>query len=151
MYRIRLAEKKDATTIIDFQLKMAKESENLDLDPEILTNGVMSVLNDDSKGLYFVVESGTLVVASMMVTYEWSDWRNQTVWWLQSVYVLSPYRGKGIFRLMYDHACKMVADDAQIAGIRLYVDTMNKNAIEVYKALGMNGDHYKVFEWMKNE
>lgn len=150
MYRIRLAEKKDSGSIIEFQMLMAKESEGIDLDKAILSDGVISVFNDSAKGRYFVVESEDKAIASMMVTYEWSDWRNKNVWWLQSVYVLPQHRGKGVFRLMYEHVQKLVLDDNNIAGIRLYVDNSNTNAIKVYQSLGMNGDHYRVFEWMKD-
>ena len=149
MYQIRLAEKKDSSSIIDFQMKMAKESENITLDQTILREGVMSVINDVNKGKYFVVEEDAVVVASLMITYEWSDWRNLTVLWLQSVYVLPSHRGKGLFRMMYDHIRKLVENDQGLGGIRLYVDNLNSNAIEVYKTIGMNGDHYRVFEWMK--
>ena len=83
------------------------------------------------------------------MTYEWSDWRNNTVVWIQSVYVLPGFRKRGVFNALYETVKSMVNEDPSFAGIRLYVDRTNHNAQEVYKKSGMNGDHYQVFEWMK--
>ncbi|HDO27947.1 MAG TPA: GNAT family N-acetyltransferase [Bacteroidetes bacterium] len=149
MFRIRLAIEADTQAIIDFQMKMALESEGFQLNRETLASGVIAVFRDPQKGKYFVAEHDGEVIASMLLTPEWSDWRNRWVFWLQSVYVLPDYRKKGVFRMMYSHAKKLVEEDNDCAGLRLYVDVDNKNALAVYRALGMNGDHYKVFEWMK--
>ncbi len=149
MFRIRLAIEADTQAIIDFQMKMALESEDFQLNRETLASGVIAVFRDPQKGKYFVAEHDGEVIASMLLTPEWSDWRNRWVFWLQSVYVLPDYRKKGVFRMMYSHAKKLVEEDNDCAGLRLYVDVDNKNALAVYRALGMNGDHYKVFEWMK--
>ena len=151
MFRIRLAEEEDNSKIIEFQIKMARESEGLDLDREILSNGVRSVFHDLNKGKYYVVEEDDQIVASMLNTYEWSDWRNQWVIWLQSVYIIPAHRRKGIFRLMYDHVQQLVKNDDGIAGIRLYVDSANQKALNTYFSVGMDGEHYKVFEWMEKE
>lgn len=150
MYRIRFASNEDSATIIDFQVKMAMESEGIDLDMETLGDGVVSVFRDPHKGKYFVVEDSDQVVASLLLTPEWSDWRNQWIQWIQSVYVMPDHRRKGIFRLMYEHIQALVKSDTESAGIRLYVDADNSNALEVYKSIGMNGEHYRVFEWMKS-
>ena len=149
MINIRLANNEDAATIIKFQMEMAYETERVLLDEDTVTTGVNSVFFDPQKGRYFVAERDGEVVASLLLTPEWSDWRNKWVWWIQSVYVTQGLRGKKIFRKMYDFVKDMVDKDPDAAGLRLYVDTTNKNAISVYKALGMNGEHYQVFEWMK--
>lgn len=150
MYRVRLAKEEDSSKIIEFQLKMAKESEDIDLDVKNLSNGVNSVFQDEKKGRYYVVEKDNIIVGSMLNTYEWSDWRNQWVIWLQSVYIVEAHRRKGLFRLMYEHIQLLVKKDKNIAGIRLYVDSTNHNALKTYASVGMDGDHYKVFEWMIN-
>ena len=139
----------DAPQITNFQLLMAKETEDLELDLDICTQGVKAVFADPSKGEYFVAELNGKVVASLMITYEWSDWRNGVVWWIQSVYVDSSDRGHGVFKGLYNHVKEIVLSDKNIRGIRLYVDKTNINAQEVYNKLGMNGQHYSLFEWMK--
>ncbi len=149
MFHIRLANEEDSQAIINFQMKMAMESEGFALDRETLASGVIAVFRDPQKGKYFVVDHDGKIIASMLLTPEWSDWRNQWVLWIQSVYVLPEYRNKGVFRMMYSHAKKLVEEDNDCAGLRLYVDVDNKNALAVYRALGMDGDHYRVFEWMK--
>jgi GNAT superfamily N-acetyltransferase len=149
MISIRLANEGDTKAIVEFQLSMALESENLELDHETLHNGVHAVFLDPQKGKYFLAVDNEKIIASLMLTPEWSDWRNQWVFWIQSVYVEPAYRRRGVFKKMYEHIKEMVWHDDDTAGLRLYVDVSNKNAVEVYKAIGMDGDHYTVFEWMK--
>jgi GNAT superfamily N-acetyltransferase len=139
----------DAPAIIEFQLAMARETEGLELDREVLTRGVQAVFATPSLGRYFVAETDGTVVGSLMVTYEWSDWRNGTVWWIQSVFVTPEHRRRGIYADLYAHVRLLVDLDPAIRGIRLYVDRTNTSAQEVYTRLGMNGEHYQVFEWMK--
>ena len=139
----------DAEAIIEFQVAMARETEDFELDRAVTTRGVHAVFADPSHGRYFVAESGGRVVASLMITYEWSDWRNGMVWWIQSVYVIPEHRKKGVYAGLYQHVKAMVEAEPSIRGIRLYVDERNRSAQEVYTRLGMNGEHYKVFEWMK--
>lgn len=139
----------DAPVITDFQVKMAKETESVNLDKSTVNKGVISVFRDSQKGKYYVTTEGDIIVASMLITYEWSDWRNNWVYWLQSVYVLPEKRGQGIFKHMYEYILKQVKDNDEVAGLRLYVDLKNIAAREVYSKLGMNGDHYQIFEWMK--
>jgi GNAT superfamily N-acetyltransferase len=148
MILIRKAKLSDASSIIDFQLRMARETENIELIPEIVTKGVDAVFHDQSKGQYFVAESGGKVVASLLITYEWSDWRNCNVWWFQSVFVMPEFRRKGIFRKMYNYI-KTLAEEQDIAGLRLYVETSNSRAQKTYEALGMNSEHYAFYEWMR--
>jgi GNAT superfamily N-acetyltransferase len=109
---------------------------------------VNAVFADVCRGQYWVAESKGIIIASLLITYEWSDWRNSNVWWFQSVYVLPEFRRTGIFRSMYQH----IKDQAYllgIAGLRLYVETNNSGAQKTYEALGMKSLHYKMYEWMK--
>ena len=145
----RNATRDDANAIIEFQLAMARETEELELDRDVLTRGVAAVFDDPNKGRYYVAVADGVVVASLMITFEWSDWRNGMVWWIQSVYVRPEHRRRGIYGGLYTHVRDMIAGDAAVRGIRLYVDERNRPAQEVYARLGMNGEHYRVFEWMK--
>ena len=147
MISIRKANLSDASAIIEFQQKMAKETEDLVLSADIVTKGVNAVFANPVLGQYWVATEGDAVVASLLITYEWSDWRNSNVWWLQSVYVIQTHRRRGIFRTMYQH----VRDEALelgVPGLRLYVETGNKSAQKTYESLGMNGGHYSMYEWM---
>jgi GNAT superfamily N-acetyltransferase len=148
MILIRKAISTDATSIIDFQLRMALETENMKLVSEIVTKGVDAVFHDHSRGQYYVAESDGKVVASLLITYEWSDWRNCNVWWFQSVYVIPEFRRQGVFRKMYSHI-RELAEEQDIAGLRLYVETKNSRAQKTYEALGMSSEHYAFYEWMR--
>lgn len=123
------------------------ETEGMELKNDVVTRGVMALFHDSGKGEYYVAEENGKVVASLMITYEWSDWRNASVWWIQSVYVIPAYRRKGIFRMMYEHV-KQDGMEQGVTGLRLYVDSANVLAQKTYEALGMNGVHYKMYEWM---
>lgn len=147
MVLIRKAKQSDAASIIEFQQKMAWETENLTLDHETVTRGVNAVFHDQAKGQYFVAEEDGKIVASLLITSEWSDWRNSNVWWFQSVYVVPEFRRQGIFRKMYYHI-KNLAEKQGIAGLRLYVETKNARAKTTYEALGMSSEHYSFYEWM---
>ncbi len=149
MIQVRLSNEYDATVIAEFQIKMANETEGIELDNDTVNKGVESVFRDHQKGKYYVATENDVIVASMLITYEWSDWRNNWVYWLQSVYVLPEKRGKGIFKQMYDYILKQINENNEVAGLRLYVDMTNSAARKVYVKLGMDGDHYQVFEWMK--
>jgi GNAT superfamily N-acetyltransferase len=148
MIQIRKAIPSDAPSIIDFQLKMARETENITLVNETVTRGVDAVFHDQSRGQYYVAESDCRVVASLLITYEWSDWRNCNVWWFQSVFVVPELRRQGIFRKMYNYI-RQLAEEQDIAGLRLYVETGNSKAQKTYEALGMNSEHYAFYEWMR--
>ena len=145
----RNANSAEADIIVGFQLAMALETEELILDKEICTRGVTAVFADAALGQYFVAERAGKIIASLMITYEWSDWRNGMVWWIQSVYVAPEARQQGIYAGLYDHVKAIVKADKNLRGIRLYVDERNQPAQKVYSRLGMNGEHYRVFEWMK--
>jgi len=147
MITIRKATSDDAPAIVSFQKAMAMETEGMELDSDVVTEGVMALFDNTGKGQYFVAEEQDTVVASLMITYEWSDWRNANIWWFQSVYVIPGYRRKGVFRMMYDHVKKEGMEQG-IAGLRLYVESENIRAQKTYEAMGMNGQHYRMFEWM---
>lgn len=149
MIDYRQATPSDVPVIVDFQVAMARETEELDLDGEVCTRGVQAVFDDDSRGRYFLAQSEGTVIASLMITYEWSDWRNGNVWWIQSVYVRPEFRRQGVYAGLYSHVQSLVQADDSVRGIRLYVDRRNVSAQQVYTKLGMNGEHYQVFEWMK--
>jgi GNAT superfamily N-acetyltransferase len=149
MITIRKANPSDTETIIDFQQKMAWETERITLVPEIISKGVNGVFEDPSRGQYYVAESTGNVVASLLITCEWSDWRNTNVWWFQSVYVLPDFRRTGIFRKMYTFI-KEEAEKQKIAGLRLYVETKNLPAKKTYDSLGMSSEHYTMYEWLKD-
>jgi len=146
---VREARREDAPSIIEFQIAMAQETEGVTLEREVLTRGVHAVFENPLLGRYYVVASAERVVASLLITYEWSDWRNGTVWWIQSVYTVPEFRRRGVYAAMYAHIRAQVEPDPSIRGIRLYVDNRNVPAQEVYARLGMEGEHYRVFEWMK--
>ena len=149
MIDYRQATPSDVSVIVDFQLAMALETEELELDRDVCTRGVKAVFDDPSRGRYFLAQSEGAVVASLMITYEWSDWRNGNVWWIQSVYVRPSFRGQRVYAGLYEHIQRLVQADETVRGIRLYVDRRNGSAQQVYTKLGMNGEHYQVFEWMK--
>jgi GNAT superfamily N-acetyltransferase len=147
MITVRKATPDDAPAIIRFQQAMAMETERLALSSDIVTKGVMAVFRDERKGQYYVAEGKGTVIASLLITREWSDWRNTNVWWFQSVYVVPEYRRQGIFRLMYEYVKKEGVAEG-IAGLRLYVDSGNLRAQQTYEAMGMDGRHYRTYEWM---
>lgn len=140
----------DAVRIVEFQIAMALETENLQLDRLVCASGVQAVLDNATLGCYYVAVAGGQAVASTLITYEWSDWRNGVVWWIQSVYVVPAARQQGVYGGLYRHLQNLARNDESVRGIRLYVDRRNKAAQEVYTRLRMNGDHYQVFEWMKD-
>lgn len=148
MLSIRKAKPSDDRAIIYFQLNMAWETEEIKLVPETVTKGVHAVFDDPSRGQYYVAENDGYVIASLLITYEWSDWRNCNVWWFQSVYVAPEFRRQGVFRKMYNYI-RQLADEQDIAGLRLYVETKNARAQKTYEALGMSSEHYSFYEWMR--
>lgn len=147
--KVREATASDIDSIVHFQLEMASETENIVLDEATVKTGVSAVLADVSKGRYYVAEINGEVVSSLLTTYEWSDWRNGTVLWIQSVYVIPGSRRKGVYRSMYAHIKKLVSENGDFNGIRLYADKNNLPAQKTYKNLGMSADHYVTFEWLK--
>lgn len=146
---IRKATINDQAAIAAFQVAMALETEQLHLDKPTVDKGVNAVFADPSKGIYFVAENETEIIGSLMITFEWSDWRNGNVWWIQSVYIKPQSRRKGIFKLMYLFVKEIVINDPTLRGLRLYVERNNITAQKTYQKLGMDSEHYDMFEWMK--
>ena len=147
--KIRQANPSDSNSIVEFQLAMALETEQLELDQPTVINGVAAVMADASKGIYYVAEVNGHVVGSLLTTFEWSDWRNGTVLWIQSVYVQPEFRKRSVFSALYKHIRAMVDANTKLRGIRLYADKTNTSAHGVYEHLGMSAEHYQMFEWMK--
>ncbi|MGL5313255.1 MAG: GNAT family N-acetyltransferase [Peptostreptococcaceae bacterium] len=144
---IRRAKIEDLETIVKFNYNLAKETEDKELNVDILTKGVEAVLVDNTKGQYYVYTINDKVVGQLMHTYEWSDWRNGTFLWIQSVYVEKEYRKKGIFKELYNHVKEMCDRDESISGIRLYVEKENSTAKSTYKSLGMYECEYHMYEY----
>jgi GNAT superfamily N-acetyltransferase len=149
-WRIQEAHANDHAFLVDAQIKMALETEGLELDGNTVALGVGAVLLDPSKGRYFVVknDAGERIACTLTIP-EWSDWRNGTVLWIHSLYVRPEYRGQGVYRLLYSHLKERVMSDPGLMGLRLYVDQRNERACAVYERLGMTADHYRLYEWMK--
>jgi ribosomal protein S18 acetylase RimI-like enzyme len=125
---------------------MARETEQLELDSGRLLTGVRAVLTDASKGFYLVAQINSRVAAQMMITFEWSDWRNGVFWWIQSVYVQPEFRRRGIFRRLYDEAAALAKAAGNVCGLRLYVETENRSAQRTYEQMGMHRTAYYVYE-----
>ena len=145
-FALREGRPDDADTIAAFNSAMAEETEGKALDPELIDPGVRNLLEDPTKGRYWVAESDGQVIGQLMVTYEWSDWRNGTIWWIQSVYVRPDWRRSGVFSALYRHVESLASDTPQVIGLRLYVEENNKRAQRTYAALGMVQPSYLVME-----
>ncbi|MGE3467732.1 MAG: N-acetyltransferase family protein [Pyrinomonadaceae bacterium] len=143
---IRIAHATDAASLVEFNQAMALETEGKRLDGEKIRRGVASVFDDESKGFYAVAEKDGSIVGGLMVTYEWSDWRNAWFWWIQSVYILPEVRGQKLYRRMYDFVKRRAADAGNVCGFRLYVESDNVKAQKVYDAVGMHASHYLMYE-----
>ncbi|MBI3469172.1 MAG: GNAT family N-acetyltransferase [Planctomycetes bacterium] len=141
----RQANSEDLAAIVQFNSRMASETEGLTLDRATLTAGVRAGLGDESKAVYLVAEADGRPVGTLMLTSEWSDWRNGPIWWLQSVYVLPEWRRRGVFRALYRHAHQL-ARDRGAKGLRLYVESDNTAAQTTYEQVGMTRSHYLMFE-----
>ena len=146
---IRQATINDAAAIADFNIKMAKETEGMDLIPEVITAGVRNMIENRQMGFYLVAEEANLIQAALMVTTEWSDWRNGLFWWIQSVYVQPDYRRTGLYRSLYEKVKTLSEDETNVCGFRLYVEHENLIAQETYRSLGMDQTDYQMFEEMK--
>jgi ribosomal protein S18 acetylase RimI-like enzyme len=144
---VRPARHDDLDALVAGNLAMAEETERVRLDAATLRQGITALLDSRAPGRYWVAELDGRVVGQLLITFEWSDWRNRMVWWIQSVYVAPDVRSRGVFRMLYDTA-RREAQSAGAGGLRLYVDNTNTSAQAVYTKLGMNGGHYRVFEDM---
>lgn len=144
--QIRPANIADAPFIADCNMRMAFETEQRQLDPKIVSAGVAALLQDSSKGFYFLAQVAGKPVGQILVTYEWSDWRNGTFWWIQSVYIVETFRCRGIFRALFEHVHALARAQTGVCGLRLYVAMENTRAKQVYSKLGMRKTDYEFFE-----
>ncbi len=143
---IRTAAARDVDPLVAFNQAMALETEGKELDGSVLRRGVEAVFNDPAKGFYVVAENDGRIVGGLMVTYEWSDWRDAWFWWIQSVYILPEARGQRIYSRLYDFVKAKASDAGNVCGFRLYVETENKHAQKVYESVGMDASHYLMYE-----
>ncbi len=146
MIHVRDAATSDAEVIARFNQAMATETEDRGLEWQIVLSGVRALLADPARGRYFVAVADGEVAGQIMITTEWSDWRNAWFWWLQSVYVHQDYRRLGVFRAIYQHIEALARSRPDVAAIRLYVETENQHAQQTYESLGFHFAHYHVFE-----
>jgi ribosomal protein S18 acetylase RimI-like enzyme len=145
--RIRFAERLDAPVIIEFNRRMARETENKELPLDVISAGVNSIFEDAQKGFYVVAEDYLgEVVGCLLITFEWSDWRNGWFWWIQSVYVRADARGRGVYRKLYEWVLTESNRARNVCGIRLYVEKENHAAQAVYQKLGMTETDYLMYE-----
>jgi ribosomal protein S18 acetylase RimI-like enzyme len=143
---VRLATREDAEFLVRGNAQMALETENLSLDFDRLRSGVHAVFDDPVRGFYLVAEIDRTRVGQMMITYEWSDWRNGVFWWIQSVYTVPESRRRGVFRALYAHAEALARQQDSVCGLRLYVEVHNQQAQETYRRCGMQETAYRLFE-----
>lgn len=146
---IRLATKKDLPVLVEFNIALALESEGLVLKRNTVEKGVQSVLDEPLKGQYYVIEKEAEVVGQLLITYEWSDWRNANWWWIQSVYTKPTHRKQGIFSSLFYFIEATAQKRSDVCGIRLAVDRHNFNAQKTYQRLNMNESHYYLYEYFK--
>lgn len=142
---IRKANKEDAEIIANNNLLLAFESENISIEYTTVYNGVKNVIEDDAKGFYLVFEKNNKIIGQSMITYEWSDWNNMFIWWIQSVYVDKSNRKRGIFNNLINHI-KIMAKQNSIKILKLYVHKNNKNAKKVYGRIGMSKKSYDIYQ-----
>lgn len=143
---IRIADINDAPVIARFTGSMALETEGMELDADVVLSGVANAIKNEKFGFYVVAQKDGAAIACMMVTYEWSDWRNGVQWWLQSVYVEPDSRNMGVFSEMFDFVVGLASKEENVCGIRLYVDRSNASAISTYESLGFTPTDYLLFE-----
>ncbi|MDJ0907836.1 MAG: GNAT family N-acetyltransferase [Woeseiaceae bacterium] len=141
---IRDASPADGPIIAEFNSRLREETEGKPLDPEVIGPGVAAMLADPLKGRYWVAETEGEIVGQIMVTYEWSDWRNGTWWWLQSVYVREDHRQSGIFKALYRYIEALARGEDSVVGIRLYVEKDNGRAQSIYDGLGFRDTGYQM-------
>jgi GNAT superfamily N-acetyltransferase len=143
---IRQAMPQDAAELAEFNMGIAHETESYELIPDVIRAGVETMIANPEKGFYLVVELDNGIQASLMVTYEWSDWRNGTFWWIQSVYVRPEYRGQGLYGTLYERVKELAEQDESVCGFRLYVERNNAVAQKTYAKLGMQETEYLIYE-----
>jgi GNAT superfamily N-acetyltransferase len=144
--QIRTATEGDVPLIAQYNANIAWETEQRKLDLPRVREGVKALLLDPAKGTYYVAETNGQIAGQVLITYEWSDWRNGNFWWIQSVYVAEQFRGKGIFRALFEHIQNLARSRPGICGLRLYMDGENSRARQAYERLGLKKTNYEMFE-----
>jgi GNAT superfamily N-acetyltransferase len=142
---VRPAVASDAAIIAEYNRRLALETEDKILDPAVLSAGVAAVLGDAMRGRYFVAEENGELIGQIMITYEWSDWRNAWIWWLQSVYVRADARGKGVFRAIFEYIADESTHAGNVVSMRLYVEQENHTAQATYRKLGFDKMHFDLY------
>ncbi len=143
---IRPAKADDAEAIVGFQKAMALHTEGKRLDSERIAAGVDRVLEDEDKGRYLIAEVDGLAVGSLLLTKEWSDWRNGWFWWIQSVWIEKQHRRRGLYRALHGEVRRQAREGEPVVGIRLYVERDNKGAQRTYEVMGMSATDYLLYE-----
>ncbi len=142
---VRNATPEDTASLVAFQQAMARETEGKTLHLEPLRRGINAVFHSPDKGLYLVAEAEGVVIGGLLITYEWSDWRNAYFWWIQSVYVAPTARRRGVYRALHQFVVD-AARSSGACGVRLYVEKQNRGAQSTYETLGMHETHYRMLE-----
>jgi ribosomal protein S18 acetylase RimI-like enzyme len=149
---IRKAKLEDLERIVDFNIQMAKETEEKILEKNVAREGVKAVLNNELKGFFLLAEENKgekKICGQLMITFEWSDWRNKNIWWIQSVFVDKNYRNRKVFSKLFKSVTKMALSEKGVGGLRLYVEKHNDSAKQVYESLGMKKTSYEIYEkWL---
>ena len=146
---VRLGQLSDAAALAEFNRAMARETEGKDLPLDRIRAGVETLLKNPNLGFYVVATREGKIAGSLMVTTEWSDWRNGAFWWIQSVYVRPELRRQGIFRDLYAFVKSCAADEPDVCGYRLYVERDNTGARKTYETLGMRETPYRMYEELR--
>lgn len=150
LFNIRPATTQDVPTIVNFNAAMALETEHRSLDLDRLREGTLTLLAQPQYGFYILADTSLeptrATVGQLMITFEWSDWRNGLFWWVQSVYVTPAWRNRGVYRAMHEHITARAKSDPQVCGIRLYVEHQNHDAQTVYQRVGLRPAVYTVYE-----
>jgi GNAT superfamily N-acetyltransferase len=144
--KVREAVPAEAPVIASFNLRVAEESEGLHLEAACVQAGATAVLKDRAKGVYYVAETAGTIAGQLMITCEWSDWRNGHIWWIQSVYVKPEFRGMGVFGALFNHVRALARTRRDVRSLRLYVHAENSRARRAYERLGMSRTRYEIFE-----
>ncbi|TVP15450.1 GNAT family N-acetyltransferase [Shewanella sp. KCT] len=144
--QIRKGQQSDLTALVQFNQAMANETEGLSLDQQTLTQGVQTLLENPARGFYLVAEEAGEILGSLMVTFEWSDWRAKDYYWIQSVYIRPQNRRQGIYAKLYEAVKQIAEDNGGAASFRLYVEQENHKAQKTYEALGMKQSYYLMYE-----
>ncbi len=143
---IRQGKLHDADTIADFNVALALETEDIRLNPDTVVRGVRAMLENPQYGFYVVAERDGIILGGLMITYEWSDWRNGILWWVQSVFVRPEYRRQGVLKKLFTFLREKARQDGNVCGFRLYVEKNNQNARTGYERVGMKKTVYEMYE-----